>query len=258
MMGFTVAPPVMEAQESGVSRSLASAAETPEPESGDATAFVGPQQGASPPRRKVFLYDTERLDISLGVFPQFTGTRTVEQTTNGNFGQTIINETTQGTTPSAGVLGTFHQQLTPWIGYDVNLGYTRLAENYFSSNGSSGTGTSIGTNTYETTVGLVAKGPVSYHRMQTFIQGGGGVLSFLPDRKEAPVSVQFRPTVLFGAGLDLRLSNHFGLRMEYRGLFYKNPDFRNPNIVQTKLFTVTNEPTVSLIYRFGAHRHGMQ
>ena len=111
---------------------------------------------------------------------------------------------------------------------------------------------------YETTFGLVAKGPVSYHRMQTFIQGGGGVLSFLPDEKNLPVSVQFRPAVLFGAGVDLRLSGHFGLRMEYRGLFYKNPDFHNPAIVQTKLFTVTNEPTVSLIYRFGAHRHGMQ
>jgi hypothetical protein len=37
-------------------------------------------------------------------------------------------------------------------------------------------------------------------------------------------------------------------------MFYKNPDFRNPNIVATKLFTVTNEPTISLVYRFGAYK----
>ena len=62
--------------------------------------------------------------------------------------------------------------------------------------------------------------------------------------------------MLFGVGMNYRLTEHLGLRAEYRGLFYKSPDFgvtRNIGPV-TRLFTVTNEPTVSLSYTFGTRR----
>lgn len=56
--------------------------------------------------------------------------------------------------------------------------------------------------------------------------------------------------------MNYRLTKRLGLRAEYRGLFYKNPDFApNLNTVPvTRLFTVTNQPAVSLTYTFGRRR----
>lgn len=62
--------------------------------------------------------------------------------------------------------------------------------------------------------------------------------------------------MIFGVGMNYRLTKRLGLRAEYRGLFYKNPDFApNLNTVPvTRLFTVTDQPAVSLTYTFGRRR----
>jgi opacity protein-like surface antigen len=257
-MGFTMVPHGLDAQEIEVSSSAAGAEESAagHPVPAASQSPVGPQPSYPAVKVRRF-YDPERIDLSLGTFPQLTGTRTTAP-----YGLSD-NEAVEGITPSAGVLGTFHQQLSPWIGYNLNLGYTRTAENllkYVGPNGGPGfaSSVSVGTNVYELSVGMVSKGPVATRRMQTFSQGGGGVLTFLPTQKNFPGAVQIRPAALFGAGVDYRVSAHLGLRMEYRGLFYKTPDFRDTQQIGNKVFTVTSEPTISLIYRFGAHRQGMQ
>jgi opacity protein-like surface antigen len=267
MMGIGMAPALSDAQDVKASAELVSSSAIASTDSGEdsrpaeAPGFIGPMQTMAAEQPKRHLYDPARIDVSLGVFPQLTGTRTVEQTTTYP-GGTNVFETTQGTAPSAGVLGTFHQQLTHWVGYETNFGYTRLDENYFSGVGYNGMGGSTGAATshsissdvYELSLAVVAKGPVSTHRMQTFLDGGSGVLLFRPTEQASRERSQVRPMVLFGAGIDYRLSDHFGFRAEYRGMFYKNPDFRNTNIVATKLLTVSNEPTISLVYRFGAYK----
>ena len=78
----------------------------------------------------------------------------------------------------------------------------------------------------------------------------------LPTDKPFQGFNSYRAAVIFGAGVDYRLSDHLGLRAEYRGLFYKNPDFAAviSLVPVSKQFTVTNEPTVSLTYRFGSRK----
>ena len=49
-------------------------------------------------------------------------------------GQSIFQKT-QGTSASAGVLATFHQQFKPWLGYNVNAGNSRFTENYTTGHG---------------------------------------------------------------------------------------------------------------------------
>lgn len=176
-------------------------------------------------------------------------------------------QTTQGTSPSAGVLGTFHQSLRPWLGYNVNLGYSRFSENYshgfayipnsnqpppLSNPNYSFAQGSIGTNMYELTVAYAVQGPKT-KRFNTSAQVGGGGLFFLPTHDPSPYAEQVRATMVFGVGMNYKLSEHFALRAEYRGLFYKNPDFKNSDtpIPISKLFTVTNEPTLSVVYTFG-------
>lgn len=57
--------------------------------------------------------------------------------------------------------------------------------------------------------------------------------------------------------MNYKLDKHWAFRAEYRGLFLKNPDFNNGGggyVLTSKLLTVTHEPTVSIVYRFGAKR----
>ena len=207
-------------------------------------------------------------DISLGVFGQLTRTRAPTEITAFQNG-IAYDQTTQGTSTSAGFLGTFHQSFRPWLGYNVNVGYSRFSEKYSQgmyfpnptmptkliSNFSYG---AIGENMYELTGASVVQGP-SVKRVETFFQLGGGVLTFLPTQNPSPYWVEFRPVMVFGTGINYRFSNHWALRGEYRGLFYKNPSFNglrtaDSDVPTVKLYTITHEPTISLVYRFGGKR----
>jgi opacity protein-like surface antigen len=209
------------------------------------------------------------LDISLGISGQLTGTRIPTTTIQDEFG-VRRTQTTQGTSPSAGVLGTIHQSFKPWLGYNVNLGYTRFSENYsygsayipskLSHSGpwASFSQGSIETNVYELTIASVFEGPRN-KRFNTFGQFGGGGLFFLPTQGNSPAHQQTRPAMIFGIGMNYKLTEHLDLRAEYRGLFYKNPDFAysQGGFPIAKLFTVTNSPAVSLVYRFGGAKKSL-
>jgi opacity protein-like surface antigen len=99
---------------------------------------------------------------------------------------------------------------------------------------------------------MVAQGPRTRH-LTTYAQFGGGGLFFVPSTHSEAYNSQVRPTMVFGIGMNYRLTDHFGIRAEYRGLFYKSPDFAAdlyPAPV-TRLFTVTNQPVIGLTYTFG-------
>ncbi len=236
-----------------------------------ATIFIAPiakAQTTTPHASKA--QSGSGMDVSLGIFGQLTPAQTPTEFHTDQTG-TLITQTIQGTSTSVGVLGTFHQSFKPWLGYSVNLGYSRFAENYsqgmeFIPNPkyvptlyptSSYARGSIGTNMYELTGAYLVRGP-KVKRLDTFAQLGGGVLSFLPTQDPSPYSVQFRPTMVFGAGVNYKLSKHWALRAEYRGLFLKSPNFNGEtaagSVPTSKLLTVTNEPTLSIVYRFGGKR----
>jgi hypothetical protein len=208
------------------------------------------------------------LDISLGIFGQFTPARTPTQIVDYQNGATY-DQTVQGSSSSAGILGTIHQSFKPWLGYNVNFGYSRFSEQYSQGSYfpnppqpnnpiSSFIYGSIGEKMYELTGASVVQGPRT-KRVETFFQLGGGVLSFLPTQSPSPYWVEFRPAMVFGTGMNYRVSKHWELRAEYRGLFYKTPSFNgfkeaNSDVPTVKLYTITNEPTISLVYRFGGKR----
>jgi opacity protein-like surface antigen len=206
------------------------------------------------------------MDFSVSIFGQLTQTRTPttsQQYSNGLF----TTQQSQSASPSAGVVGTFHQQFTRWLGYNVNVGYTRFTENYSyvsaylpsaspsTASSASFTRGSIGTNAVETTIAAMVQGPRTRH-FTTFAQFGGGGLFFVPFTQSDKYNSQVRPAMAFGVGMNYRLTDHFGVRAEYRGLFYKSPDFAadlSPAPVP-RLFTVTNQPVVGLTYTFGGRR----
>jgi hypothetical protein len=77
--------------------------------------------GSASQTGKVKTVHVSEFSLGLGVTAQLTATRTSNQLNIQN----IV-----GTTPSAGFLATFQQQIRPLVGYDINFGYTKLTENY--------------------------------------------------------------------------------------------------------------------------------
>lgn len=197
--------------------------------------------------------------ISLGAFAQLTTARSKDIPYNA----TIV----QGTAPSAGVLGTFRQTFSPWLGYSVNLGYSRLSEHYrgytvSTDSGQYVNGFNVSTNVYESSLTFLAHTRVNHH-YSIFADAGPGILTFLPVHRGADAinyvpfqyeslvpGVQVRPAGVFGSGLDFRLTRFLSLRAEYRGLLYKNPDFETGAAPYSRLMTLTSEPTFSVVYNF--------
>ena len=173
------------------------------------TAFG--QTSDQPQQQKTFKPDT---DVSIGTYGQFTFTRTPTTSQTSMNGTTVNGTTTtqqtQGTSDSGGVMGSFHQQFRPWLGYDVNFGYSRFTEEYSHGQqyvptasspfpaSSSFTHGSIRTNMYDLTIGYVVE-QRRHQRVSTFEQLGGGGLFFLPTENNLSAKDQTRPAMLFGA-----------------------------------------------------------
>ncbi len=218
---------------------------------------------------------TPGIDLSLGVFGQFTTSRVVTSTEVNLLSGTELSELTQAASPSGGALTTLHESFRPWLGYNINFGYSRMTEQYSHGEDFVPFGTNpppavngfirgdVRTGVYEVTLASVVEGPRT-RRFTTFAQLGGGQLFFEPNNSAIQARMQPRTTMVFGAGANFKLSEHLDLRAEYRGLFYRSPNFNVPVITpgfagteafpMTSLFTVTSTPTVSLVYRFGRRK----
>jgi opacity protein-like surface antigen len=110
----------------------------------------------------------------------------------------------------------------------------------------------IQSNVHEITGAAVATVPY-FGRLRPFVLGGGGVLVFDPTGNDGATSfgasTQTRGTFLYGAGADYFLTNHWGLRAEYQGLFYKVPDFNVPGL-NPDSWTHVAQPSAGIVFRF--------
>lgn len=185
--------------------------------------------------------------VSLGGFAQFTATRLT--TPSNTF-------TTESINPSAGVLGTVRQSFRPWLGYSINMGFTRASEHYsVNATGATTNNTnnaSILANMYEYSLSYVAEKHLT-PRLSGFADIGGGMVVFQPTQANAgsvPTApfTNYRPEGVGGIGIDYSLGHRLGLRAEYRGQLYKFADY---GARFARNYTVTSEPTVSVTYSFG-------
>jgi opacity protein-like surface antigen len=213
-------------------------------------------QTPKPPKDENF---TPGTDVSLGLLGQMTFAR--NPTTFNVYPEwTVVHQQSQAASPSAGALFTFHGAMKPYLGYNVNFSYTRFTQTDSEGWGNvPGQGTTVppsggsfsagalDTHMYEFTLAYAFYGPRS-KRFRTFGQLGGGGLFF------EPINAIFahqetRPAMVFGVGAEYDVSRHFSVRAEYRGLFYKMPDFGIDNgFPKQRLFSVTNTPEISLVY----------
>ena len=177
----------------------------------------------------------KNFDGAISVFGQFSGN------TSGNGIQDHPTE-------SAGVVVQARQTFHYWLGYEVNYGYTRFAEKYTTPT----YGVQVQNNLHEATAAYLVHGPtLPILGLQPFAAIGVGALVFLPTEVGGQrYAQQYRVPILYEVGVNYSLlTSHLGLRLQYRGLSYKVPDFNSPLLTQN-VRRQTGEPTVGAYFRF--------
>jgi hypothetical protein len=170
-------------------------------------------------------------DISLSVFGQFTSTVTG-------------NGITQRTSNSAGAQAAFRHTYHWWLGFEGAYGYTRFTEFY------SNRPFSYQHNLHEFSGSYLVQGH-KFFGFEPFATVGISALIFSPSLNGGQgVPWQGKPALNYGVGVNYALiSSHFGVRAQYRGIYYKAPDFSR-SYLMTGASRQTSEPMVGLYVRF--------
>jgi opacity protein-like surface antigen len=175
----------------------------------------------------------KNFEGAVNIFGQFTGT------TNGD-------GVKDSPTDSLGVLATARQSFHFWLGYEINYGYTRFTERY------STVPFGVQNNVHEVSGAYLVQGPkIPLLGLQPFGAVGVGALIFLPTTVGGQkYSQQNRIPLLYEFGVNYPiLTSHIGLRLQYRGLSYKTPDF-NATLLTTGTRRTTSEPSAGAYFRF--------
>lgn len=179
--------------------------------------------------------------------------------------QSTGNSTVLTPTNSGAVLVTGRYRFSEHSSLEINYSHTSNSQIYFAS---------PLTYRIKNTIAEYSGAYVfSFHeseKLEPFVFVGAAALVFYPGynfntindvQTFIPASQQTKPAVLYGGGFDYRvfsmlplihkspLANHVALRLQYRGLVYKAPDFKVQN-----LFTGARghmaEPSVGIVVKF--------
>jgi opacity protein-like surface antigen len=150
-------------------------------------------------------------------------------------------------TKSGGFLVGYSYQFSRWFGAEGNYGFTRNTQKY----GTLGGPTLLESDFHEVTGALVVHIPARVSSFRPYVLGGGGALIFDPTNRYSVGGVdrQTRGTVVYGGGANFDLTNKLGVRVEYRGLVYKVPDFSISTLNLDK-YTHLAQPSAGIFFRF--------
>lgn len=189
-----------------------------------------------------------RLEVGVSGVGVYNGTGSGVVQINAQ--PTTVNLRTSNT---LGALVTVRYTKSAWVGFEGNYGYARYTENFTPFGAppalSSQTG-GVQTNANEYTLGYVVHPPVKFP-FQPFVAVGAGTTAFRPTPFGGQsLQEQARATYYYSVGVEKMLSSsHFGLRAQFRQLFFLAPDFQQ-NYLTIKHRTSTFEPGVGFFIRF--------
>ena len=157
--------------------------------------------------------------------------------------------TTHLATNSAGLLLGYRLHLNRWEAVEVEYGYTRNGQRYATTPGAPAGNFAITSNMQEAIANEVITTPRLFGILQPFVLGGGGVVVFTPRNTDpAFARTQTRGAWNYGAGVDFHIFQ-LGARLEYQGLIFKIPDYKNP-LLRINKWTHVAQPSVGLILTF--------
>jgi opacity protein-like surface antigen len=93
--------------------------------------------------------------------------------------------------------------------------------------------------------------PTNVSILRPYVLGGGGVVTFDPTTRYnvAGADRQTRGAFVYGAGANFDITNNLGVRVEYRGLAYKVPDF-TVGALNLDKYTHLAQPSAGIYFRF--------
>ncbi|HTV07052.1 MAG TPA: outer membrane beta-barrel protein [Acidobacteriaceae bacterium] len=155
------------------------------------------------------------------------------------------NGVTLDTTKAAGGQAAFRHSYHWWLGFEGSYNYTRFNE-YYSTKPYS-----IQHNMHEFAGSYLVTTPTSLFGFKPFAMAGVSAIVFSPSLNGGQnVPWQGRTGINFGAGVEHPLlSPYFGVRIEYRGVYYKAPDFNQPAL-NTGASRLTSEPLAGFYFHF--------
>jgi outer membrane immunogenic protein len=150
---------------------------------------------------------------------------------------------------SAGFLAGYTFHLNRWVALEGDYGFNRNTTTYSGSFGTSG----IEANVHQMTGAFLLSLPIKVPRMRPYALAGGGALRFDPtsnlDSTTLGALAQTKGAFLYGAGMNIDMTRHFGVRGEYRGMLVKVPDFA---VATLAMGTTTHlaQPSGGIYFRF--------
>ena len=187
---------------------------------------------------------------------------------------------TQSAADVAGALLEVRRIVSPWIGFEATYSYNRANQSYITTTAQilyppcpPGFGNcaplyeqpiaAVSANAHSITGDWVFSRKVRNFR--PFALAGGGLLLFIPSGGQSTTQNAAEFTFLFGAGLDWKLSQHLGLRLQDRIAIYKTPILAAPGLYpsltnssfqsgttwnEPKVYTYSQQPALGVYYRF--------
>ncbi len=179
--------------------------------------------------------------VGLGIFNKSsTGTATI------NAVPTEVNLSPGNT---AGALVSLRYTVKPLVGFELNYSYARYTDT-FTPFGALPNG-GVQQNAGEYTLGYVAHAKKQYFGFTPFASAGLGTIVFRPTPGGGlALPEQARAAYYISAGAETTVfSPHFGVRAQYRQVFFKAPDFET-NYLTIQKQTTTFEPGFGFFLRF--------
>jgi len=173
-------------------------------------------------------------------------------TTNSN-GTAIVNaaptEVNLNPSTTAGAVVTLRYVISPLVGLEGNYGYARYTENFtpFGAQPTAG----VQQNASEYTLGWVVHTRKEHAGVTPFASAGLGTMVFRPTPNGGlALPEQARAVYYYSFGAETTvLSPHFGVRAQFRELFFLAPDFET-NYLTILQHTTTFEPGFGFFLRF--------
>ena len=155
-------------------------------------------------------------------------------------------------TNSAALFGSARYHFNRRHGVELNLGYTRNSHIF-----------TVPPDTYRVMTGIFEYTgayvftPWSGEKWQPFVLVGGGGLHFNVGNTYIDniqglfgTNSETALTFLYGVGTDYSIFSHLGVRLQYRGLLYRNPDFGVPSRFYTGARSHMAEPALGVVIKF--------
>jgi opacity protein-like surface antigen len=179
-----------------------------------------------------------QTSVALSVYGAFSGA------TNGN-------GVAESPSNSAGGLVELRHISNPLLGWEATYAYNRANQVYHLTGDlpcpTNDCTAAISANAHEITGDWVPS--VHIGSVRPFAVLGIGALLNEPAGSQSDTTSSNKVVYVYGAGLDLRLIPHIGLRFQYRGNLYKTPDVTTL-YTSTNAFTHTAEPVLGAYFSF--------